>query len=141
MVHCCVRESFAKNVCGEPRRPKRQNRPLSRGSQFVSGDLKSFVYTQLASKNINLLLGHEDFQRFQGNFLPDLNLSARKILKLYSDYPLSKSYRITAFNLKHWFNEHNLISIASVKSRHCSSTLQRQKMFNSSASPTPISLS
>ena len=23
MVHCCVRESFAKNVCGEPRRPKR----------------------------------------------------------------------------------------------------------------------
>ena len=49
MVHCCVRESFAKNVCGEPRRPKRQNRPLSRGSQFVSGDLKSFVYAQLAS--------------------------------------------------------------------------------------------
>ena len=49
-------------------------------------------------------------------FLPDLNFSARKILKRYSDYPLSKSYRITAFNLKHWFNEHNLISIASVKS-------------------------
>ena len=49
MVRCCVRESLAKNVCGEPRRPKRQNRPLSRGSQFVSGDLKSLVYAQLAS--------------------------------------------------------------------------------------------
>ena len=81
MVHCCVRESFAKNVCGEPRRPKRQNRFLSRGSHFVTGDLKSFLYAQLASYTFNLLLGHEDFQRFQGNFLPDLNLSARKILK------------------------------------------------------------
>ena len=48
MVHCCARESLAKNVCGEPRRPKRQNRHLSRGSHFVSGDLKSFVYAQLA---------------------------------------------------------------------------------------------
>ena len=27
---------------------KRQNRPLSRGSHFVSGDLKNFVYAQLA---------------------------------------------------------------------------------------------
>ena len=27
---------------------KRQNRPLSRGSQFVSGDSKNFVYAQLA---------------------------------------------------------------------------------------------
>ena len=80
---------------------KRQNRPLSRGSHFVSGDLKNFVYAQLALWNLNLLLGHEDFQRFQGNFLPDLNLSARKILKLYSDNSLSKSYGITAFNLKH----------------------------------------
>ena len=44
MVHRCARESFAKNVCGEPRRPKRQNRPLSRGSHFVSEDLKNFVY-------------------------------------------------------------------------------------------------
>ena len=48
MVHRCGGESFAKNVCGEPRRQKRQNRPLSRGSHFVSGDLKSFVYAQLA---------------------------------------------------------------------------------------------
>ena len=48
MVHRCARVSFAKNVCGEPRRQKRQNRPLSRGSHFVSGDLKSFVYAQLA---------------------------------------------------------------------------------------------
>ena len=48
MVHRCGRESFVKNVCGEPRRQKRQNRPLSRGSHFVSGDLKSFVYAQLA---------------------------------------------------------------------------------------------
>ena len=48
MVHRCARESFAKNVCGEPRRQKRQNRPLSRGSHFVSGDLKNFVYAQLA---------------------------------------------------------------------------------------------
>ena len=48
MVYRCARESFAKNVCGEPRRQKRQNRPLSRGSHFVSGDLKSFVYAQLA---------------------------------------------------------------------------------------------
>ena len=46
---CTVaRASFAKNVCGEPRRQKRQNRPLSRGSHFVSGDLKNFVYAQLA---------------------------------------------------------------------------------------------
>ena len=48
MVDRCARENFAKNVCGEPRRQKRQNRPLSRGSHFVSGDLKSFVYAQLA---------------------------------------------------------------------------------------------
>ena len=48
MVHRCGRESFVKNVCGEPRRQKRQNRPLSSGSHFVSGDLKSFVYAQLA---------------------------------------------------------------------------------------------
>ena len=48
MLHRCARESFAKNVCGEPRRQKRQNRPLSRGSHFVSGDLKNFVYAQLA---------------------------------------------------------------------------------------------
>ena len=48
MVHRCARENFGKNVCGEPRRQKRQNRPLSRGSHFVSGDLKSFVYAQLA---------------------------------------------------------------------------------------------
>ena len=48
MVYRCARESFAKNVCGEPRRQKRQNRPLSRGSHFVSGDLKNFVYAQLA---------------------------------------------------------------------------------------------
>ena len=41
MLHRCARESFAKNVCGEPRRQKRQNRPLSRGSHFVSGDLKT----------------------------------------------------------------------------------------------------
>ena len=46
---CTVaRASFVKNVCGEPRRQKRQNRPLSRGSHFVSGDLKNFVYEQLA---------------------------------------------------------------------------------------------
>ena len=46
MVHRCARESFAKNVCGEPRRQKRQNRPLSRGSHFVSGDLKKLcLYT------------------------------------------------------------------------------------------------
>ena len=43
-----ARVIFAKNVCGEPRRQKRQNRPLSRGSHFVSGDLKNFVYEQLA---------------------------------------------------------------------------------------------
>ena len=48
MVHRCARVSFAKNVFGEPRRQKRQNRRLSRGSHFVSGDLKSFVYAQLA---------------------------------------------------------------------------------------------
>ena len=48
MVHRCAHKSFAYNVCGEPRRQKRQNRPLSRGSHFVSGDLKSFVYAQLA---------------------------------------------------------------------------------------------
>ena len=48
-VHRSARESFAKNVCGEPRRSKRQNRFMSRGSHFVSGDLKSFVYAQLAS--------------------------------------------------------------------------------------------
>ena len=44
-----ARESFAKNVCGEPRRSKRQNKFMSRGSHFVSGDLKSFVYAQLDS--------------------------------------------------------------------------------------------
>ena len=49
MVHRCARENFGKNVCGEPRRQKRQNRPLSRGSHFVSGDLKSFVYARIAS--------------------------------------------------------------------------------------------
>ena len=43
-VHRCGGESFANNVCGEPRRQKRQNRPLSRGSHFVSEDLKNFVY-------------------------------------------------------------------------------------------------
>ena len=48
MVHRCAHDSFAYNVCGEPRRQKRQNRPLSRGSHFVSGDLKSFAYAQLA---------------------------------------------------------------------------------------------
>ena len=48
IVHRSARERFAKNVCGEPRRQKRQNRPLSRGSHFVSGDLKNFVYAQLA---------------------------------------------------------------------------------------------
>ena len=62
--------------------------------------------------------------------MPDLNLSARKILKRYSDYPLSKGYGIAASNLKHWFNEHNLISIASVKSRHCSSILERQRYLS-----------
>ena len=41
MVHRCARVSFAKNVFGEPRRQKHQNRPLSPGSHFVSGDLKT----------------------------------------------------------------------------------------------------
>ena len=36
---------FRQNVCGEPRRQKRQTRPLSRGSHFVSEDLKIFVIT------------------------------------------------------------------------------------------------
>ena len=48
-VHRCARESFAKNACGEPRRLKRQNKFMPHGSHFVSGDLKSFVYAQLAS--------------------------------------------------------------------------------------------
>ena len=48
-VHRCALESFAKNVCGEPRRSKRQNKFMPHCSHFVSGDLKSFVYAQLAS--------------------------------------------------------------------------------------------
>ena len=34
----------------------------------------------------NNLIMHEDFQRFQGNGLPDLNLSGQKKLKRYSGY-------------------------------------------------------
>ena len=44
MVHRRARENFGKNVCGEPSRQKRQNRPLSRGSHFVSGDLKKLCF-------------------------------------------------------------------------------------------------
>ena len=45
MVHRCARVSFAKNVYGEPRRQKRQNRPLSRGSHFVSREYLFFMHS------------------------------------------------------------------------------------------------
>ncbi|CAH3127952.1 unnamed protein product, partial [Porites lobata] len=60
---------------------------------------------------------------------------------LYISLTLFCTTTISITIIKHWFNEHNLISIASVKSRHCSSTLQRQKIYKSSALPKPISLS
>ena len=46
MVHCCVRESLAENVCGEPRRPKRKI-DLCYAAAILSQEI-CFVYAQLA---------------------------------------------------------------------------------------------
>ena len=54
----------------------------------------------------NNLIMHEDFQRFQGNGLPDLNLSGQKKLKRYSGYlPSERTELILALKLLHCFNK------------------------------------
>ena len=54
----------------------------------------------------NNLIMHEDFQRFQGNGLPDLNLSGQKKLKRYSGYlPSERTELILALKPLHCFNK------------------------------------
>ena len=58
----------------------------------------------------NNLLTHEDFERFQGNFFSDLNLSEEKqryekVIAVSAKW----RYRIVAFKPLHWFSKHNLI--------------------------------
>ena len=54
----------------------------------------------------NNLIMHEDFQRFQGNGLPDLNLSGQIKLKRYSGYlPSERTELILALKPLHCFNK------------------------------------
>ena len=89
----------------------------------------------------NNLIMHEDFQRFQGNGLPDLNLSGQKKLKRYSGYlPSERTALILALKPLHCFNKSSktviqvYATVVIVKSRYsgdsiADSSTQRANRF------------